>query len=178
MSLLSSSGIPAPTPPQHPFYESFSEYLQCPQHRMVILALCGLLQAITLGCPGALVWHNFGESKSNSVLCGSPLDLLPCAPSSLPMPPGMDNQYVSIPCHSRAQHAQIFHLLRFFDCMNFKHIAVFDIWTISCGTALKWMPQNLTDDESSLVRLMAWCYQVTNHHMSPCWPKSVTICCQ
>ena len=62
--------------------------------------MCAILQAVTLRCPGALVWHYFGEEKKSPVLSGSPLDLLPCAPSSLPMPPEVqgDNQLVRGQC--------------------------------------------------------------------------------
>ena len=50
------------------------------------LSLFGLVSQ-ALRCPSALVWNYLGEGKSqNSVFSGSPLDLLPCAPSSLPMP--------------------------------------------------------------------------------------------
>ena len=42
----------------------------------------------------SLVWHDFGEGKTSSVLSGSPLDLLPFHPSCLPMPPRADNQKV------------------------------------------------------------------------------------
>ncbi len=62
--------------------------------------MCAILQAVTLRCPGALVWHYFGEEKKSPVLSGSPLDLLPCAPSSLPMPPEVqgDNHLVRDQC--------------------------------------------------------------------------------
>ena len=73
---------------------AFVEYTNCPQHRSILLSLCAILQAIAIRCPGALVWHNLGEGKSNHILAGSPLDLIGCAPSSLPMPPGVDNQQV------------------------------------------------------------------------------------
>ena len=31
------------------------------------------------------------------------------------------------------------------------------------------MPQDLTDDKSTLVQVMAWCRQATSHYMSQCW---------
>ncbi|KAH8042864.1 hypothetical protein HPB51_026129 [Rhipicephalus microplus] len=37
--------------------------------------------------PYRSVWNSIGEGKGNPVLNGSPLDLLPCPPSCLPMPP-------------------------------------------------------------------------------------------
>ena len=35
--------------------------------------------------------------------------------------------------------------------------------------ALLWMPQDLTDDKSILVQVMAWCRQATSHYLSQCW---------
>jgi len=51
-------------------------------------------QAITLDCPTSLVWNCVGEGKSPSVLNGSPLDHLPCSPSTLPMPQRATNPAV------------------------------------------------------------------------------------
>lgn len=45
-----------------------------------------LHQSIVLCCPSALVWHYSLTDSRNKT--GSPLDLLPIAPSSLPMPGG------------------------------------------------------------------------------------------
>ena len=84
----------APQTVQNPIAVVFSEYAHCPQHRSLVMSLSSVLQAITLECPTALIWNNLGEGKEKSLLNGSPLDLLPCAPSSLPMPPGPDNQEV------------------------------------------------------------------------------------
>ena len=39
---------------------------------------------------------------------------------------------------------------------------------------LWWMPQDLTDDKSTLVQVMAWCRQVTSHYLNQCWPRSPT----
>jgi len=73
----------------------FTELCNCPQHRSLILSLSAIIQAIAISCPSALVWHNLGDGKSTSPLNGSPLDLLPCSPSNLPMPAGSDNHRVS-----------------------------------------------------------------------------------
>ena len=43
-----------------------------------------------------------------------------------------------------------------FDCMISKQSLVTDTQIVSSETALKWMPQDITDDESTLVQLMAW----------------------
>ena len=40
--------------------------------------------------------------------------------------------------------------------------------------ALRWMPQNITDDKSTLVQVIAWCRQATSHYLSQCWPKSLS----
>ena len=34
------------------------------------------------------------------------------------------------------------------------------------------MPQDLTDDKSTLVQVMAWCRQATSHYLNQCWPRS------
>ena len=31
------------------------------------------------------------------------------------------------------------------------------------------MPQDLTDDKSTLVQVMDWCHQATSHYLSQCW---------
>lgn len=54
-----------------------------------LISRCFLLlshQSIVLCCPSALVWHYSLTDCRNKT--GSPLDLLPIAPSSLPMPGG------------------------------------------------------------------------------------------
>ena len=53
----------------------------------------------------------------------------------------------------------------------FKRILVIDDWGISCEIALTWKPQDLTDDKSTLVQVMAWCRQATSHYLSQCWPS-------
>ena len=36
------------------------------------------------------------------------------------------------------------------------------------------MPQDLTDDKSTLVQVMAWCCQATNRLRNQWWPRSPT----
>ena len=43
----------------------------------------------------------------------------------------------------------------------FKFMSRIDILSISCDIELSWMPQDLTDDQSILVQVMAWCRQAT-----------------
>lgn len=68
-----------------PYERALEEYLVCPQHRDTIIQLSCILQVVTLDCPTALIWSGIGENRP-SVLSGSPLDYLPVAPSTLPMP--------------------------------------------------------------------------------------------
>ena len=49
-----------------------------------------------------------------------------------------------------------------------------DGWGISCEIALRWMPLDLTDEKSTLVRITAWCRQATSHYLSQCWPRSMS----
>ena len=63
--------------------------------------------------------------------------------------------------------------------LNFKN-AIFNlallvgIFKSSDDDILRWMPQELTDDESTLVQVMAWCRQATSHYLNQCWPRSPT----
>ena len=64
---------------------------------------------------------------------------------------------------------------RKFECnfryVIFKSILVIDSWGISCEIALIWMSLDFTDDQSTLVQIMAWCRQATSHYLSQCWPR-------
>lgn len=68
------------------YERALEEYLTCPQHRDTIIQLSCILQVITLDCPTALIWCNGSGDNRPAVLSGSPLDHLPVAPSTLPMP--------------------------------------------------------------------------------------------
>ncbi|EDO45182.1 predicted protein, partial [Nematostella vectensis] len=84
-----------------------SQYKNCSQHNSLVLALGAIIQAVTICCPGALVWNstvcssgqssssnNSGDQTKPQVL-GSPLDRLPMAPSALPMPGGGNNNPIN-----------------------------------------------------------------------------------
>ena len=55
----------------------------------------------------------------------------------------------------------------------FKLILVVDGWVIFCEIAVRWMSLDLTDDQSTLVQVMAWCHQATSHSLSQCWHRSM-----
>uniref|UniRef100_A0A914UQ26 Mediator complex subunit Med12 domain-containing protein n=1 Tax=Plectus sambesii TaxID=2011161 RepID=A0A914UQ26_9BILA len=69
--------------------QCYQDYLNCGFHRQLVLSLSSMVHMIMLDCPAALVWNywNCNETKY-ALLCGSPLDALPCAPSMLPTAPG------------------------------------------------------------------------------------------
>ena len=60
-----------------------------------------------------------------------------------------------------------------FRLVIFKPILVNGGWGISYEIALRWMPQDLTDDKSTLVQVMA-SGQATSHYLSQCWPRSMS----
>ena len=35
------------------------------------------------------------------------------------------------------------------------------------------MSLDFTDDQSTLVQVMAWCHQATSHYLNQCWPRSL-----
>ena len=55
----------------------------------------------------------------------------------------------------------------------FSIISVVGALGISCELVLRWMPLKLTDDKSTLVHVMAWCYQAPSHYLNQCWPSSL-----
>ena len=62
---------------------------------------------------------------------------------------------------------------------NFKSLIVRLIiqngsWGTRWEIALRWMPQNFTDEKSTLVQVMAWCRQVTSHYLIQCWQQAIT----
>ena len=55
----------------------------------------------------------------------------------------------------------------------FKQIFLSDVWGISCEIAIIQMSLD-TDDQSTLVHVMAWCRQAPSHYLSQCWPRSMS----
>ena len=53
----------------------------------------------------------------------------------------------------------------------FKQIPVIDGWGTSSEISLIWMSLDFTDDQSTLVQVMARCRQATSHYLSQCWPR-------
>ena len=61
-----------------------------------------------------------------------------------------------------------------FQNIFFKLISWIDTLSNSCETALRSMPQNPSDDKSTLVQVMAWCRQAASHYLSQCCPRSLS----
>ena len=57
--------------------------------------------------------------------------------------------------------------------VNFKLISKINILSVFCEIAIRWMSEHLTDHQSTLVQVMAWCRQATSHYLSQCWPRSL-----
>ena len=55
----------------------------------------------------------------------------------------------------------------------FNLVLLIGIFRSSHDNALSWMPQDHTDDKSTLVQVMAWCRQATSHYLSQCWLNSL-----
>ena len=53
-----------------------------------------------------------------------------------------------------------------FGSVNFKHDLGIDILSIKINITLEWMPEHLIYDMSTLVRVMAWCYQAISLNKS------------
>ena len=56
----------------------------------------------------------------------------------------------------------------------FNLVLLTGIFRSSYENALRWLPQDLTDDKSILVQVMAWCRQATSHYLSQCWLSSLS----
>ena len=57
---------------------------------------------------------------------------------------------------------------------KFQSCLLIGILKSSYDNVLRRIPQNLTDDKSTLVPVMVWCRQATSHNLNHCWPRSPT----
>ena len=57
--------------------------------------------------------------------------------------------------------------------VTFNLVLLIGIFRSSHDNALRWMPQDLTDDKSALVQVMAWCRQAPSHYLSKCLLRSM-----
>ena len=77
-------------------------------------------------------------------------------------------------CVNELTHWPLGNLNEIFRHVIFKQILVIDGSVISCEIALIWMSLDFTDDQSTLVQVMAWCHQAPSHCLSQCWPTSLS----
>ena len=87
-------------------------------------------------------------------------------------------QDVPVKCWPHSYHAWLNH----WRCgSNFKSITVKPIENSSLGTgreiAFSWWLQNLNDEKSTLVQVIAWCCQTISYYLSQCWPRSTSTYC-
>ena len=61
-----------------------------------------------------------------------------------------------------------------FKLVIFKLISRRDLLSISYEIALRWMSQDLAEDYSTVVQVMAWCRQAASHYLHKCWPRSMS----
>ena len=61
----------------------------------------------------------------------------------------------------------------YFECVNFKCIAVITFISIYRVIAIRWMVQDPIDDNLILLQVLAWCHQ-TRRYLSQCWPRSMS----
>ena len=54
---------------------------------------------------------------------------------------------------------------------QFKLILWINIFSIFYEIGLMWVPQNPTDDKSTLVQVMVLCRQATSYYLDQCWPR-------
>ena len=71
-------------------------------------------------------------------------------------------------------HWSLGNLNEILDNELFKLISVINGWGTSGEIATRWLSLDFSDDESTLVQVMAWCRQATSHYLSHCWPRSVS----
>ena len=54
-----------------------------------------------------------------------------------------------------------------------KYVLQMKFMSTSCEITLRWMPQNMFNEKSTLVQVMAWCCQAPSHYLSQCWPQPI-----
>ncbi|VDM17097.1 unnamed protein product [Hydatigera taeniaeformis] len=70
--------------------EDYIDFFVCSHHRPLLLSTSSIIIALTLHCPSAAVWNKITSETTYTYLTGSPLDLLPCPLSCLPIYPGSE----------------------------------------------------------------------------------------
>ena len=77
----------------------------------------------------------------------------------------------SMPSDSRPLHDPMLTTFYIWCHVTFKQILVIGGWGIYCEITLIWMSLDFTDDQSTLVQVMACCVTATSHYLNQCWYK-------
>ena len=62
-----------------------------------------------------------------------------------------------------------------FENVVFKLALLICIFKSSCDNVTRWIPQELTDNKSTLVQVMVWYRQATSHYLNQCWPRPMSL---
>ena len=62
-----------------------------------------------------------------------------------------------------------------FRCANCKRHWRFDILSIQANISLTWLSEDLVDSLTLLAQAMAWCRLASNHYLSQCWSRSISL---
>ena len=102
------------------------------------------------------------------------------SPAALPPPLYLPKYLLSLhPCQSPCQIINSLAPGRSecdFKNVIFHLVLLIGLFRFSYGDALRWMPEKLKDDKSTLVQVMAWCHQATSHCLSQGWLSSLSPC--
>ena len=57
--------------------------------------------------------------------------------------------------------------------VEFPDTVIIDNLSFSCESVLRSVSQDITDEKSSSVQVMAWCHQAASHYSNQCWWRSM-----
>ena len=59
-------------------------------------------------------------------------------------------------------------------CGSYFRSMIFKLNVHNGHSLLRWMPHNLTNEMITLIQVMAYCHQATNHYLKQCWLRSMS----
>ena len=109
----------------------------------------------------SLTYMTFSEIYNYSLPCGS-------------LGPTGHNPYGSQSTGDGSHH-WCFYSLEILQCVpRAKPIIPNSSLGTPCEISHTRMPQELTNEKTALVQVMAWCHQASSHHLNQCWPRSMS----
>ena len=107
--------------------------------------------------------NNLRAFRVNWGICPSgPLNFEPCHV-------GFVGSLANGRCHSNLERI-IFKLIKVFLRSYYRIVT----WAMALKLISDWVPQNLNNERSTLVAVMAWCRQATSYYLSQCCPRSMS----